>query len=257
MKKRMFTTILCLLALAAGSAGKLGDESDGSRARPVHLIRLFDESKAAIGAVDEQPQPFSTRQTCSKCHTYEAISAGWHFNYIDSNIPGGRAGQPWILVDTAIGTQVPVSYRRWPGAFRPEQLGLSPWGFVQQFGRHTPGGGAGELESDRPDEVMRQFISGKLEINCLKINCLICHNGDSGQDQAEYAGQIGRQNFRWAAAAACEFASVKGSAAGQPDTYNHLMSDAIAVSYRKGTFDEKNQVLLDIVREVPNERCYF
>jgi hypothetical protein len=113
----------------------------------------------------------------------------------------------------------------------------------------------GELDSDNPDDVMRQFVSGKLEINCLG-----CHNGHPGQDQSDiygYAGQIKRENFRWAAAGSCEFASVEGTAASQADTYDPLMSDAISVKYRQGVFDHKNRVLFDIVGRVPAERCYF
>jgi hypothetical protein len=150
---------------------------------------------------------------------------------------------------------MPLAYRSWPGTFRPEQIGLTPWQFMKRFGRHMPGGGVGELESDEPAEIMRQLISGKLEVNCLG-----CHNAHPGQDQSDifgYASQVARENFRWAATASCEFATVSGSAAAQLDTYDPLMSDAITVKYREGTFDYKNRVLFDFVRKVPDERCYF
>lgn len=255
----ILTGVLCWLVLAlptgADTGKKLGDESDGSRAVPVHLIDLLGEEGQRIAPDDEPVLPFSTRWTCGECHDYDTISRGWHFNAADANIAPGRPGQPWIFVDAGVGTQVPLSYRRWPGTFRPEQFGITAFQFTQRFGRHMPGGGVGELDSDNPDEVMRQFVSGKLEINCLS-----CHNAHPGQDQSDvygYAGQIARQNFRWAAAASCEFASVSGSAAEQSDTYDPLMSDAIAVKYREGTFDHKGQVLFDIVGKVPAERCYF
>jgi hypothetical protein len=256
LKRRILAGILwcsaSVLLLTTGAEGKIGDESDGSRAGAVHLIGLLDESGATISAGEDQAQPFSTRQTCGVCHTYEQISKGWHFNAVDANVSAGRAGEPWIYVDADTAMQVPLSYRAWPGTFKPEQLGLSPLGFVKLFGRHTPGGGAGELDSESPDEIMRQFVSGKLEVNCLS-----CHNTSYGQNQAEYASQVMRQNYRWAPTGACEFASVKGAAASQADTYDPLVSDAIAVKYHPGTFGYKNRVLFDIVREVPNERCYF
>jgi len=255
----VLTGVLCWLVLAlpagADTAKLLGDESDGSRAVPVHLIDLLGEEGQRIGPDDEPVLPFSTRWTCGECHDYDTISRSWHFNAADANIAPGRPGQPWIFVDAGIGTQIPLSYRSWPGTFHPEQLGMTPFQFTQRFGGHMPGGGVGELDSNNPDEVMRQFVSGKLEINCLS-----CHNAHAGQDQSDiygYAGQIARQNFRWAAAASCEFASVSGSAADQTETYDPLMSDAIKVTYREGTFDHKNRVLFDIVREVPAERCYF
>jgi len=250
------TGILCWLSLAlavsADTIQKLGDGSDGSRAVPVHLLGLYDESGASIAANDDRAQPFSMRQTCRLCHTYESIGRGRHFNYTDPNVACGRTGQPWILVDAATRTQIPVSYRSWPGTYRPEQLGVSPFKFVELFGRHLPGGGAGELDSNIPEEGIRQLISGKLEINCLA-----CHNANPGQDQAEYAGQVTRENFRWAITASCGFASVSGSAAAQPDTYDPLMSDAIKVAYRRNAFDFRNRVLFNIVRKAPAERCYF
>lgn len=261
-KQLIYALAWCLLLgwIECGDAATaqqlLGDISDGSLSPSVHLIPLYDEEEATITADDESVQPFSTRQTCGRCHNYKAISQGWHFNAADPNCPSqqhGRPGQPWILADASIATQIPLSYRPWPPAFRPEQLGITPFKFtIRFFGRHMPGGGVGEAESTESDEIMRQFVSGKLEINCL-----ICHNAHPGQDQAEYASQIARQNLRWAAAGACEFASVKGMAARQPDTYDPLMSKAISTTYRKDTFDNKNQVLFDIVGKVPNERCYY
>jgi hypothetical protein len=259
-KGLIITGILCWLVLALSRPGrvagteqkKIGDVSDGSLTPAVHIIELLDEEGDKIAPDVEPILPFSTRQTCSDCHGYEIISKGWHFNAVDVNVVPGRKGQPWIFVDPGTCTQIPLSYRPWPGAFHPEKLGISSFKFTQLFGRQMPGGGVGELESDDPQELIRQDISGKLEINCLT-----CHNAHPGQDQAEFATQIARQNFRWAAAAACEFGSVKGVAATQLDTYDPLMGDAIATTYHENTFDHEKKVFFDITRKVPNERCYF
>jgi hypothetical protein len=240
--------VLCACAYSyAAEERLLGDVSDGSRAAAVHKLNLFDPEGNKILQSDELQMPFSTRQTCGSCHSYKTISTGRHFNSVDPNAVSGRVGQPWILVDAATGTQVPLSYRSWSGTFKPSQLGISAWKFTCLFGRQMPGGGAGELESDIVDEVVRQGISGKLEINCLA-----CHNAHAGQNQAEYADQIARQNFRWAATGACEFASVSGSAKEMPDTYDPLMPDTSgkgpAVFYRKDAFDHKGKILFNIVR---------
>jgi len=261
--------VVLVLAFAASAAPELlGDESDGSRAVPVHVIPLFiadplDEEKVLkIAPDDEVLLPFSMRPTCGACHNYEIISTGWHFNAADPNVLPGRPGQPWILVDSSIATQIPLSYRPWLGTFKPEQLGITSFQFTGLFGRHMPGGGVGGIDSDDIDEIARQMVSGKLEINCL-----ICHDADPAYDPAEYASQIARQNFRWAATGACGFASVSGSAARMPDTYEYTMPDMLddpelmllrpTLTYRENAFDHKNQVFFDIVREVPNERCYF
>lgn len=266
MKNGFTHTVVCFLLVFIASAAAdiesnfLGDTSDGSRAVPVHLINLIDEEGQKILREDDVLLPFSTRNTCGACHNYEKIVAGWHFNAGASNVAPGRPGQPWILVDAATATQIPLSYRPWPGTYRPEQLGITAWQFVKLFGRHMPGGGVGELDSDKPEEIMRQFVSGKVEINCLA-----CHNADPAHDQAEYAGQITRQNFRWAATGSCGFASVSGSAKTMPDTYDYLMPDIPddpkqrppMIDYRIDTFDHKNRVFFEITQKPLTQRCYF
>jgi hypothetical protein len=257
--------VFCLLLVAglgAADTGKelLGDSGDGSRAAAVHLIPLVDEEGEKITPDDDPLFPFSTRNTCGLCHNYEKISTGWHFNAAEPNVIAGRNGQPWILVDSGSGTQIPLSYRSWSGTFRPEQLGLTPWQFVQLFGRQIPGGVGEDINAETIDLEARWMVSGELEINCLS-----CHSADPGHDQAEYGIQIARQNFRWAAAATCGFASVSGSAKSMPDTYDPLMPEILddpklvppTVVYRKDAFDHKRRVFFDIARKVPNQRCYF
>lgn len=274
MKKglKVIGVLLCLsatLSVAAEVGEKLlGDESDGSRAGSHHLIYLYPENeegkKGSKITPDDKPfLPFSTRWTCGDCHSYNTVSKGWHFNAIDANVPPGRPAQPWILIDGATGTQVPVSYRSWPGTYRPEQVGLTARRFTKLFGRHMPGGGAGEIASKDPDEIGREYISGKLEINCLA-----CHNGHPGQDQGSvegYAVQVSRENFRWAAAASTELATVRGSAEYMPDTYDPFMPAPLeskkltppTITYRGNIFEQENKVFFNIVRKVPAERCYF
>jgi hypothetical protein len=254
--------ILCVASVSTATDPNFeGDNSDGSRAVPVHLIPLLDEEGDKITPDAEPLLPFSTRQTCGgSCHNYEKIRHGWHFNSVEPNVCPGRRGQPWIFVDAASFTQIPLSYRDWAGTFKPEQLGLSPWEFVQLFGRQMPGGGPGEIDSNNPDETTRGFISGKLEINCLA-----CHDADPAHNQAEYGDQIIRQNFRWAVAATSSFASVTGMARDIPNNYDPFMPHQLddpklippCVTYRRDAFDHKNQVFFDIVRKVPAERCYF
>jgi len=269
--------VLCLAADAAGTVQKLlGDESDGSRALPIHRIELLaapaDESKDPLTVdpnVDPQAEvllPFSTRHTCGKCHSYDIIAKGWHFNSIDPNAGAGRPGQPWLYVDAKIGTQIPLSYRAWPGTYRPSQFGLADREFTKIFGRQMPGGGPGERQTQDPDQIMRQYISGKLDINCLS-----CHNGDPRQDQggpAGYAVQVSRGNFRWAAAASSGLALVKGSADDMDEAYDPFDPFAVetaaggrktppTIAYHKNVFDRENFVFFNILRQVPSNRCYF
>lgn len=240
----------------------LGDESDGSRANFVHVIPLLDDQGIQLTLEDEPLLPFSTKQTCAlKCHNYEQITSGWHFNFANTNQKPGRSGHPWIYTDARTGTQIPLSYRGWEGTFTPAEIGMSDWEFVQHFGRHLPGGSIGEWTGElEPDHVMRAMVSGPLETNCLT-----CHDAEASQNQAEFAEQIKKENFRWAAAAASGFADVEGSAKNVPDTYDYIMPDALpdskiippTVHYKPERFDHKQNVYIDIQRKIPNERCYF
>lgn len=267
--------VLCFSVSAAETEQKLlGDESDGSRAHPTHRIPVFaepsEQGKEAIqidpniNTAEEVLLPFSTRQTCGICHNYQIVKGGWHFNSIDPNVDLGRPGQPWLYVDAKTGTQIPLSYRSWPGTYKPSQFGLSDPEFTKIFGRQTPGGGAGE--TDDTVNVMRQYVSGKLEINCLS-----CHNGDSRQDQGGpngYAVQISRGNFRWAAAASSGLATVTGSANDMEEMYDPFDPFAVetaqsgrkkppTITYHKNVFDYEQTVFFNIVREVPSYRCYY
>lgn len=240
----------------------LGDESDGSRANFVHVIPLLDDQGMQLTLEDEPLLPFSTQQTCAmKCHSYEQITSGWHFNYADQDQNPGRPGQPWIYTVASTGTLIPLSYRGWNGTYTPSEIGMSDWEFIQKFGRHLPGGSVGEWKGElEPERVLRSMVSGPLEANCLT-----CHDAEPSQDQAVYAEQIAKENFRWAAAAASGMADVEGSAKSVPDTYDYLMPDALQdsklippiVHYKKERFDHNQNVFIDVTRNIPNERCYF
>ena len=271
MKRRLIAvlvvwSVLSVPLIAAEEAAKLlGDESDGSRANPIHLIPLFAENDKGekgerIDPNAEHAMPFSTRWTCGECHSYGTISRGWHFNAVGGNAPAGRPGEPWLYFNSKLGVQLPLSYRAWPGMHRPEQVGLTPPEFTKIFGRHMPGGGPGEVTPTDIEEIARQYISGKLEVDCLA-----CHNAHPGQDQGSptgYAIQVTKMNFRWAAAASSEFADVTGSVADAGPTYDPFDPDAEEpkaprVTYDKRAFDAKGNVLMQIVREAPKQRCYF
>lgn len=269
--KALFLAIALATGAVAGAETKLGDTPDGSRSNFVHLIPLLAEPAAGEELDQIHPEalpvlPFSTKATCGVCHDYDKISGGWHFNAIDPNVNPGRKGQPWIFADPTSATQIPLSYRKWPGTFRPEQIGLTPMAFLQTFGRQMPGGGIGEMvdKSENPEEVLKSEVTGKLEINCLA-----CHDGSPEQDMggaSGYSRQVMRGNYRWAAtASACEFAYVMGSVQGLPNEYDFrtpfvsadLKLKPPVVEYNKAAFGHKDWVNFDIRLEPTKQRCYF
>ncbi len=259
------TTILILLlggtAALPAQQQFIGDEADGNRSRPVHVLRLFDEDSSAVRRYDDPQLPFSTRRTCGGCHEYQRIAGGLHFNAAGSSVDPGRAGEPWLLADPVTGTQVPLSWRNLPGTHDPRAFGLQPLPFLTRFGRHFPGGGIGEEEDlQAPENFSRWLVSGALEINCLA-----CHDASPGYDPAEFAIQTARQNFRWAAAAASDFARVSGAARDMPlgfDPYHSVAIDDARkqppkIQYDWQRFTPEDKILLDIRREVPDEKCAF
>ncbi|NIA13820.1 MAG: hypothetical protein GWP08_07040 [Nitrospiraceae bacterium] len=269
------TTLLAVaVSCAAAAAPNKHADADGSRARVVHRIPLYDETGSRIRCDFDDAKPFSPRATCGDCHDYDLIGAGWHFNAADDLVAPGRPGEPWMLIDKATGTQLPLSYRGWPGTWRPADIGMTSWEFTKTFGRHMPGGGVAEggylfeygttdpagpgLEEIDPHA--RWDISGELEINCLT-----CHNVSSEQNGSEWAFQVARENFRWASTAAAGLGIVNNVASRLPESYdpangaNPDNSYAVppTVDYDPAKFDAKQRVLFDVVRDAPAERCAF
>lgn len=260
MKGKTQTIFIFFLLSAAGAVFAaaqnelLGDGNDANRSPYVHWMDLLDEQGIKIRPQDNPSRPFSMRMTCGQCHDYQTISGGWHFPGPDVNEPPGRSGQPWVLRDVKTRTQIPVSPRGWKGTFSPEQLGLSAWDYLNEFGTHLPGGGFGEVAADaqRPNEATRQEISGRYEINCLA-----CHNLDNRQDLNMAALQAARQNYRWIAAASSGLAVVNGTAAALSDFFDPEFDEGISTHYLEGIFNKDGQVFFDISRKCPPTRCYF
>ena len=231
---------------------------DGGRTIPVHRFGLNDEDNVDIVPQAQNAMPFSARTTCGICHKYETVSSGWHFNYMDTNVAPGRVGEPWVWVDTFTGTQLPLSYRGWKGMYQPQSLGIERWDFTKQFGRHFPGGGAGDPPDLFEDANARWTVSGKLEINCLG-----CHSGAAAQDHTEWVKQVMRENFRWAATAAGGLGDVGGMATRTKNTWLPFMGSnpddktfAVPpfINYDLKQFDGKNRVVFDM-RKPEDRRC--
>lgn len=256
MKTRYLLLILGVLAAGSISAVAaeelIGDGNDGNRSGPVHCFELFDENGDKITAGDKQPKPFSLAKTCGQCHSIDTIAHGWHFNAHDPEVAPGRPGQPWVLTDSATRTQVPISGRNWPGAFTPEQFGVTPWKFLQMNYSHFPGGSYGVMDAKEPDEEIRQEISGKYEINCLA-----CHHRGFREDQSLAALQSARQNYRWIPAASSGKAIVKGVASSLDEFFDPEFDEGgVTIAYDKNIFTEEGKVFFDIGMPT-NKQCYF
>lgn len=246
------TLIAALEERAAAQALRAGGQS-----RYAHRLTLYDHDGVAISPSDSNPAPYSPRKTCGKCHPYETIAQGWHFHPAPSS---GRRGEPWILTDAESGTQLPTSHRGWPDTWSPDALGLTDWEWLAIFGRHYPGGDAGDPPAERRREL-RWDIAGPLEIDCL-----ICHAAEGAPyDAAENERQLERGNTKWAATAAFGLAVVQGNAKDVPEDFDPLDgpdpdnpgAQPPKLVYQRSRFDANDRVFFDVTRDPPAERCFF
>lgn len=247
------------LAVMVLSADDQNLKWDGSRVSPVHRIPLKDELNQEIIPTESYPLPFSARYTCAPCHVYEQVCQGLHFNATNSGGPAGRPGEPWIWADEKTGTMLPLSYRKWKGIWDPGDVGLTAWDFTLLFGTKLAGGGAAEPADKDITPDSRWNVSGKLEINCLG-----CHNASRLEDPSEWAKQVMRQNFRWAATAAAGLGEVGGMASRLAATWDLFdgpnpddkeWAIAPSVRYDPALFDSKHNAFLDIAYKPEDSRC--
>jgi hypothetical protein len=257
--------------LAALGPGVIGAENLKTESRTpfLHHIPLRDAEGQIISlppAFDEQgkPQepranPFSTAQTCGRCHEYEAIGRGWHFNAALGNVKPGRPGEPWILTDPLTHSQIPLSYRGWKGTFKPADLGMSDFDFLMNFARHLPGGGPGEPAQIDPKDPKsgRMQITGKMEIDCL-----LCHESTGHYNHETRFKAMNAQNIKWApsiGAGLGTFAASRNAKAfadswkpGRP-----VPTNLPAIKYDRSRFDADNNVVFQVTRRAAVNNCYY
>lgn len=261
---RFFRTLgwvaVCALSCRTGWAAREAHD-DGTRPAPVHRIHLMDERGEKVVPQAPRPMPFSSRTTCGACHDVQAIGQGWHFSEGNPDVPAGRPAQPWIWVDQETGMALPLSGRGRPGTWRPQEIGMTAWEWTEQFGRHMPGPGLGTPMPDEVDMEARWTVSGVLDIHCLA-----CHNASHQQDMTEWAKQMGRQNYRWAATASDGLGMVGGIANRAYETWDPVDGPNLDdseynvppyVQYDLNQFDAKGRAFLDIADVPEDRRCLY
>lgn len=264
--------VWCTVLATLAAAGETRFAVTNSRSQYAHWIDLYDANDHRIDPTDPNAAPYSPFRTCGRCHDYEAIRHGWHFNAMHEEVAHGRRGEPWIWVDTRTGTQLPLSYRGWRGTYDPRQIGITEWEFVLQFGRHMPGGGPGELASSAPPGTAakaetepsksagsagRWALSGQLQIDCM-----VCHMADMSYSLEAWRDQIAKQNFAWASTAAAGLGTIQGSVSELPDSFDPTKpAEGSGPSLPKTTYSPRwinaeRKVFLDIVRRPLDNACY-
>ncbi|NUQ62368.1 MAG: hypothetical protein HUU20_07760 [Pirellulales bacterium] len=281
------STILPVLLMAVCWSSALGAEESRftqthSRSQYVHWIDLYDANDRVIDPAAETAAPYSPQYTCGRCHDYAAIAGGHHFNAIHKKVAPGRPGEPWIWTDQRTGTQLPLSYRGWPGTYDPGALGISSRDFVLKFGRHLPGGGPGEslpdasegvakqpeasketkASNDKPSKAAAEARRWKLS-GLLNVDCMICHTNGNGYSQEAWWTQIQRENFAWASSAAIGLGTVEGDVSKLPDDFDPAKAAADspqklpATRYARERINGEKKVFFDVVRKPDNNACYY
>lgn len=227
----------------------------------VHWIDLYDATNTRIDPSSENAKPYSPEKTCGRCHEFDSISHGWHFNATESDAEHGRPGQPWIWSDNRTGTHLPLSYRGWPGTHHPDDLGLSRWQVAAKLGGFMPGGGVGSaaaisnaVENATED---RSKVTGE-----LPVDCMMCHrNQGSGYSPFIWTEQIEGENFSYAPSAALGIAVVEGNMSRLKDDFDPTAEDATSklpkLSYESSKFRSDGKVFFDLVRKPKNDACYY
>ncbi len=266
--------VLCSVANRADAQGRYATSDNHSGY--VHWIELLDANNTKVDPKAEFPQPYSPERTCGRCHEFDTISHGWHFNATDPNAEAGRPGQPWIWSDPRTGTHLPLSYRGWEGTFNPDALGLSRWEVAAKLGGYMPGGGVGSSQSESQSvaslsadasetnaaggedaaERERSAITG-----ATPVDCLLCHNNQgSGYSPFAWTEQIENQNFAYAPTVALGLAEVNGSMA-RLKKFDPEAADAASklpkLTYNINRFRSDGKVFIDLVRKPQNNACNY
>lgn len=265
----------CMVVFWTGSVQAQGIFSH-SRSTYPHWINLMDEDGQVINLRDREARPYSPTRTCGRCHNVDAINHGWHFNANFGTAEAGRPGEPWILTDPATRTQLPLSYRKWPGTFHPDEVGMDEWHFIRQFARHMSGGGpgygprkdgkatAGTSNTDKEEDDPLATPEGRWHISgYLENDCMMCHAGPGAYDVTEWARQVQNENFKWAPTAAVGLGRVVGDTRRIPNDFDPEFPEFTPgaqlpqLQYDASKQNADNRVFFDIVRKPAAERCYY
>ena len=266
---------------ASDSSSKFSQTN--SRGGYVHWIELYDADENLIDPAKPDAPPYSPAKTCAKCHDYATMAHGYHFNAGTAEAPAaGRPGEPWIWLDRKTGSQIPMSYRGWPGTYQPKSLGISRWDFVMKFGHHLPGGidaetsdaptsepkseGAKDDQPAEKAEAVKGAVSPRWKLaGNLPVDCMLCHSASHAYRPEIWAEQVQSENFAWAATAAMNLAKIDGSVRQLKDDFDPEAppsDDARAprlpqTVYDKSKFNAEGLVFFDVVRKPAVRSCYY
>ena len=75
--------LIAVVCVAHGNAGLFAQNrfaTSDNMSGYVHWIHLYDANNSRIEPGRENLKPYSPEKTCGRCHEFDTISHGWHFN---------------------------------------------------------------------------------------------------------------------------------------------------------------------------------
>jgi len=234
-------------------------------------FHLYDEDGNLVDPVNgiNAGNPYSPRQTCGKCHDYDLITEGYHFQQgKDEQAEGVYAERyQWVSHPGNYGGNwcSPAPLYRYLSPKENDSartMDMTSFSFfAASCGGCHPGGGPGEYDRAgfRYDHFMAHmgYEAGGVndfdgdyyqarwnETGVLEADCMICHQPEYGHNERKK--QLGELNFRWAATAASGWAEVTGSVKSETP---------VLVSYDLSKFDKDGKLSPHIVREPRNSAC--
>lgn len=236
-------------------------------------FNLYDEDGNIIDPVNgiNADKPYSPKQTCGKCHDYEKITKGFHFQQgKDEAAPEWMAERyQWVTTPGNYGgtwcSPAPLYRHLSPKKNSTARtIDMTSFSFITAgCGECHPGGGPAEYdrEGNRYDRFMIEkgykpgaendfdgdyFQARWSETGVLEADCMICHL--PGYNNDERKNQLKLLNFRWAPSAAWGLAKVTGSVD---------KNSPVKLTYDLSRFGPDGKLSPNIVREPRNEACLF
>ncbi len=245
---------------------------------------------AKIDPEAEDARPLFPRYTCGRCHDYEAISHGYHFQrtLLPANRRGATANPgsgptpgparryhcriaigraPIILGSSAL------SDREFVLKFGQAHAGRRCWAKpLRHLPKHRPPKRTRRTRLPlRPRRVCRERLprrsedksAGRWKLSgALSIDCMICHSNDHTFNAEAWWDQIGKENFAWASSVAIGLAQVAG---GSGEAAGRLRSGGgrqRAKQLPKTTYtplrvNAEKKIFFDVIRKPSNNACYY
>lgn len=234
-------------------------------------FNLYDEDGNIIDPVNgiNADKPYSPKQTCGKCHDYDKITEGFHFQQGKDEMASGTLAEryQWASHPGNYGgnwcSPAPLyNYLSDKNNVSAKEMDMTSFTFITN-GCATchPGGGPLEYDRDgfRYDKQMEKmgFTAGGTNnfdgdyfqahwnrSGVIEADCNLCHLPE--YDYKTRNDHLAKFNFKWMATVGSGLAAVEGSIKDTVD---------IQVKYNPAKFAADGKVSMHLVREPRNETC--